>query len=158
VDKSCTEARNEVRNAVDSAAAEFPANHDTPSVNRLTTNTTALVTDVVDAPRRDEAALSWFVSNELSKQLLTVRGVAKIRRVGGVDREVQVDLDPALMAGLGLSVTDLAVRLRPMQKVNSGGQGDLGSGQQALRVLGGLDDPAPLGAIRIPVRDGRLLA
>ncbi len=78
-----------MRNAVDSAAAELPANLDTPSVTRLTTNTTALLTYVVDAPRMDEEALSWFVDNELSKQLLTVRGVAKISRVGGVDREVR---------------------------------------------------------------------
>lgn len=158
IDKDGNEALNEVRNAVDSAAAELPANLDTPSVTRLTTNTTALLTYVVDAPRMDEEALSWFVDNELSKQLLTVRGVAKISRVGGVDREVQVDLDPTLMAGLGLSVTDIANRLRAMQKDNSGGQGDLGSGQQALRVLGGIDDPAALGAIRIPVSDGRMLA
>ncbi|WP_143518236.1 efflux RND transporter permease subunit, partial [Pseudomonas syringae] len=158
IDKDGNEALNEVRNAVDSAAAELPANLDTPSVTRLTTNTTALLTYVVDAPRMDEEALSWFVDNELSKQLLTVRGVAKISRVGGVDREVQVDLDPALMAGLGLSVTDIADRLRAMQKDNSGGQGDLGSGQQALRVLGGIDDPAALDAIRIPVSDGRMLA
>ncbi|MEF9674203.1 hypothetical protein QNM99_27255 [Pseudomonas sp. PCH446] len=41
----------------------------------------------------DEEALSWFVDNDLNKQLLAVRGVAKIVRVGGVDREVQVDLD-----------------------------------------------------------------
>lgn len=92
IDKDGNEALNEVRNAVDSAAAELPANLDTPSVTRLTTNTTALLTYVVDAPRMDEEALSWFVDNELSKQLLTVRGVAKISRVGGVDREVGLTL------------------------------------------------------------------
>lgn len=158
IDKDGNEALNEVRNAVDSARAELPASLDTPSVSRLTTNTSALLTYVVDAPRMDEEALSWFVDNELSKQLLAVRGVAKIVRVGGVDREIQVDLDPAMMAGLGLSVTDVAGRLRAMQKDNSGGQGDLGSGQQALRILGAIDDPAALGAVRIPVSDGRMLA
>src|SRR5450830_47545 len=158
IDKDGNEALNEVRNAVDSARAELPVSLDTPSVSRLTTNTSALLTYVVDAPRMDEEALSWFVDNELNKQLLAVRGVAKIVRVGGVDREVQVDLDPAMMAGLGLSVTDVAARLRAMQKDNSGGQGDLGSGQQALRILGAIDDPAALGAIRIPVSDGRMFA
>ncbi|WP_248767166.1 efflux RND transporter permease subunit [Pseudomonas sp. MWU12-2345] len=158
IDKDGNEALNEVRNAVDSATPELPANLDTPSVSRLTTNTSALLTYVIGAPRMDEEALSWFVDNELSKQLLAVRGVAKIVRVGGVDREVQVDLDPAMMAGLGLSVNDVASRLRAMQKDNSGGQGDLGSGQQALRILGAIDDPAALGAIRIPISDGRMLA
>ncbi|WP_017901793.1 efflux RND transporter permease subunit [Pseudomonas asplenii] len=158
IDKDANEALNEVRNAVDSARAELPASLDPPSVSRVTTNTSALLTYVVDAPRMDEEALSWFIDNELSKQLLAVRGVAKVVRVGGVDREIQVDLDPAMMAGLGLGVTDVAARLRAMQKDNSGGQGDLGSGQQALRILAAIDDPAQLGAIRLPTGDGRMVA
>ncbi|MEF9674204.1 hypothetical protein QNM99_27260 [Pseudomonas sp. PCH446] len=55
-----------------------------------------------------------------------------------------------MMAGLGLSVNDVASRLRAMQKDNSGGQGDLGSGQQALRILGAIDDPAALGPSAFP--------
>ncbi|WP_416768981.1 efflux RND transporter permease subunit [Pseudomonas sp. RHF3.3-3] len=158
IDKDGNEALNEVRNAVDSARAELPASLDTPSVSRLTTNTSALLTYVVDAPRMNEQALSWFIDNELSKHLLAVRGVAKVVRVGGVDREIQVDLDPAMMAGLGLGVTDVAARLRAMQKDNSGGQGDLGSGQQALRILAAIDDPAQLGTVRLPTGDGRMVA
>ncbi|WP_397458804.1 efflux RND transporter permease subunit [Pseudomonas asplenii] len=158
IDKDGNEALNEVRNAVDSAKAELPASLDTPSVSRLTTSTSALLTYVVEAPRMNEEALSWFIDNELSKQFLAVRGVAKVVRVGGVSREIQVDLDPAMMAGLGLSVSDVAASLRAMQKDNSGGQGDLGSGQQALRILAALDDPAALGGIHIPVGDGRMLA
>ncbi|MGX1174679.1 efflux RND transporter permease subunit [Pseudomonas sp. R151218B TE3479] len=158
IDKDGNEALNEVRNAVDSAMAQLPANLDTPSVSRLTTSASALLTYVIDSDNLDEEALSWFVDNELSKELLAVPGVAMIARMGGVDREVQVNLDPALMAGLGIRVTDIANQLRAMQKDNSGGQGNLGSGQQAMRTLGAIDDPAALGAIDIPSGDGRLLA
>lgn len=158
IDKDGNEALNEVRNAVDSAMAQLPASLDTPSVSRLTTSASALLTYVIDSDNLDEEALSWFVDNELSKQLLAVPGVAMIARMGGVDREVQVNLDPALMAGLGIRVTDIANQLRAMQKDNSGGQGNLGSGQQAMRTLGAIDDPAALGAIDIPSGDGRLLA
>jgi multidrug efflux pump subunit AcrB len=158
IDKDGNEALNEVRNAVDSAMPQLPASLDTPSVSRLTTSASPLLTYVIDSDALDEEALSWFVDNELSKQLLSVLGVALISRIGGVDREVQVNLDPALMAGLGIRVADVAAQLRAMQKDNSGGQGNLGSGQQAVRTLGAIDDPAALGAIDIPSGDGRLLA
>ncbi|WP_260957901.1 efflux RND transporter permease subunit [Pseudomonas citri] len=157
IDKDGNEALNEVRNAVDSAMPQLPANLDTPSVSRLTTSTSPMLTYVIDSATLDEEALSWFVDNELSKQLLAVPGVALISRIGGVDREVQVNLDPALMAGLGIRVADVASQLRAMQKDNSGGQGNLGSGQQAVRTLGAIDDPAVLGSIDIPSGDGRLL-
>ncbi|WP_053150780.1 efflux RND transporter permease subunit [Pseudomonas sp. Pf153] len=158
IDKDGNEALNEVRNAVDSAMPQLPASLDTPSVSRLTTSASPLLTYVIDSDTLDEEALSWFVDNELSKKLLSVPGVALVSRVGGVDREIQVNLDPALMAGLGIRVADVAAQLRAMQKDNSGGQGNLGSGQQAMRTLGAIDDPAALGAIDIPSGDGRLLA
>ncbi|RON52276.1 RND transporter [Pseudomonas frederiksbergensis] len=158
IEKDGNEALNEVRNAVDSAIPQLPASLDTPSVSRLTTSASSLLTYVIDSDSLDEEALSWFVDNELSKKLLSVPGVALISRVGGVDREIQVNLDPALMAGLGIRVADVASQLRAMQKDNSGGQGNLGSGQQSLRTLGAINDPAALGAIDIPSGDGRLLA
>lgn len=158
IDKDGNEALNEVRNAVDSAMPQLPASLDTPSVSRLTTSASPLLTYVIESDALDEEALSWFVDNELSKQLLSVPGVALVSRIGGVDREVQVNLDPALMAGLGIRVADVAAQLKAMQKDNSGGQGNLGSGQQAVRTLGAIDDPAALGAIDIPSGDGRLLA
>ncbi|RON51645.1 efflux RND transporter permease subunit [Pseudomonas frederiksbergensis] len=158
IDKDGNEALNEVRNAVDSAIPQLPAALDTPSVSRLTTSATSLLTYVIDSDSLDEEALSWFVDNEVSKKLLSVQGVALISRMGGVDREIQVNLDPALMAGLGIRVADVASQLKAMQKDNSGGQGNLGSGQQSLRTLGAIDDPAALGAIDIPSGDGRLLA
>jgi len=158
IDKDGNEALNEVRNAVDSAMPQLPASLDTPSVSRLTTSASPLLTYVIDSDTLDEEALSWFVDNELSKKLLSVPGVALVSRIGGVDREIQVNLDPALMAGLGIRVADVAAQLRAMQKDNSGGQGNLGSGQQAMRTLGAIEDPAALGAIDIPSGDGRLLA
>ena len=42
----------------------------------------------------DDEALSWFVDNTLTRKLLAVRGVGAVTRVGGVDRQVQVQLDP----------------------------------------------------------------
>ncbi|MFC6338641.1 MMPL family transporter [Pseudomonas sp. CCM 7891] len=157
IDKDGNEALNEVRNAVDSAMPLLPASLDMPSVSRLTTSASPLLTYVIESDSLDEEALSWFVDNELSKKLLSIPGVAQISRVGGVDREIQVNLAPALMAGLEMRVADVANQLKAMQKDNSGGQGNLGSGQQAMRTLGAIDDPAALGAIDIPSGDGRLL-
>ena len=157
IGKEANAALNEVRNAVDSAMPELPASMAAPTVSLQTSSASPLLTYVIDSGPLDEEALSWFVDNELSKTLLAVKGVARIARVGGVDREIQIDLDPAMLAGLGLSVDEVANRLRAMQKDNSGGQGELGGGRQALRTLGAVEDPAALGALRIPSADGRVV-
>ena len=158
IEKNGNEALNEVRNAVDSAMPDLPADLDTPSVSRVTANYSPMLTYTIDAKGMDEEDLSWFIDNDVTKALMKVKGVAKVARVGGIDREVQVDLDPALMAGLGISASAVSTQLEAMQKDGSGGLGEVGSLRQSLRTLGALSSPDQLGNISIPTGDGRYVA
>lgn len=155
LDKNTEEALNEVRNAVDSAKADLPSSMNTPTVSKVTSAGSALITFVVDAPNMQEDELSWFVDNDISKAMLTVKGVYSLSRVGGVDREVHVDLDPALMAGLGVTASDIATQLKDVQQDDSGGRGDIGNHIQSFRTLGALHTPAQIAALTIPLADGR---
>ncbi|HPR45288.1 MAG TPA: efflux RND transporter permease subunit, partial [Ottowia sp.] len=100
LEKDTEVALNEVRNAVDSVRADLPADMRDPVVSKVTTSGSAILTYAVRSDRLDEEALSWFVDNDVSKALLAVKGVGAVSRVGGVDREVQVDLLPARNAAL----------------------------------------------------------
>jgi hydrophobe/amphiphile efflux-1 (HAE1) family protein len=155
IDKDTNEALDEVRNAVDGAMPDLPAALETPVVSKITTSSSSLLTYEVASDRMDEEAISWFIDNDVAKALQSVKGVAKVTRVGGVDREVHVDLSPTLMAGLGVSAADVASGLKAMQKDNSGGLGEIGSQRQSLRTLAALDDPQDLRQVVIPLSDGR---
>ena len=155
IDKDGEEALDEVRNAVDGARAVLPAAMADPRVARVTADFRPVLTYVVRSERLDEMELSWFVDNELTKVLRSARGVARVSRVGGVEREVLVDLDPALMAGLGLTVADVSAGLRAVQKDESGGQGRVGGQRQSLRTLGAAGTVEEIAAMAIPLGDGR---
>lgn len=155
IDKDSNEAVEEVRNAVDSARAELPSGMQTPTVSKQTANASAMLTYVVETSRMDEEATSWFIDNDVTKALQAVQGVASVTRVGGINREVQVDLDPALMAGLGVSAADVSATLKAMQADSSGGQGAVGGQRQSLRTLAAVNDPRELAAISIPAAGGR---
>ena len=45
--------------------------------------------------------LSWYIDNTVAKQLLAVPGMAAVNRIGGVDREIRVMLDPATLQAQG---------------------------------------------------------
>jgi len=47
--------------------------------------------------------LSWAIDNTITKRLLAISGVAQVQRIGGVDREIRVELDPGRMQALGLT-------------------------------------------------------
>ena len=157
IDKDPSEAVEEVRNAVDSARSELPAALLEPTVSRLTSSGSKMVTYMVTADNMSEEEVSWFIDNDVTKALQSVQGVASVQRVGGVDREVQVDLDPALMAGLGVSAADVSAKLKAMQSDNSGGQGEVGGQRQSLRTLGALHDPQELASISIPAANGQMV-
>ncbi|HWU66435.1 MAG TPA: efflux RND transporter permease subunit [Methylophilus sp.] len=155
IDTNSEEALNLVRNAVDSARSELPAAVTTPTVSKVTTSGNAILTFVASADNMDEGELSWFVDNEVSKAMLAVNGVGKITRTGGVDREVQVNLDPTLMAGLEVNVGDVSAQLKRVQQDASGGRGDIGDNIQSVRTLGALHSADEIRNLDIPLGDGR---
>ncbi|MGF2509234.1 efflux RND transporter permease subunit, partial [Ralstonia pseudosolanacearum] len=126
LEKDPQAALSEVRNAVDGARASLPSEMAAPTVSKSDAANSALLTYTASSTTLDEQDLSWFVDNDLAKALLSVKGVSKVERIGGIDREVHVDLNPALMAGLGLTAETVSSELTAMQRERSGGQGDIG--------------------------------
>lgn len=155
IDKNAEEALSEVRNAVDSVRAELPSSMASPTVSKLTTAGSALLTYTIASDKMDDQDLSWFVDNDVAKAMLAVRGVGSVSRVGGLDREVHVDLDPTLMAGLGVTPSDVSSKLKATQKESSGGQGDVGGLRQSTRMIATVGTPAEIGAITLALADGR---
>jgi hydrophobe/amphiphile efflux-1 (HAE1) family protein len=155
LEKNGNDAQTEVRNAVDSVRNDLPGELTNPVVAKLSTAGAPILTYTVAAQSMDEEALSWLIDNELSKALLAVKGVGQVSRLGGVNREVQVDLHAGRMAGLGVSVADVSNRLKAAQQNASGGRGDLGGAVQSVRTLGAVESVPALAALEIPLSEGR---
>ena len=155
LDKNSEVALSEVRNAVDGARADLPTAMNAPTVSKQSTSGSAILTFTVESNARDEQDLSWFVDNQLGKTIRAVQGVGSFVRVGGVDREVHVDLNPTLMAGLGVTPSDVSTRLKSVQTEVSGGQGQISGARQSTRTLSTVSSPEQIAAITIPLADGR---
>lgn len=155
IDKDTEIALSEVRNAVDSIRSDLPDSMSDPIVSKVSTSGNPIITFTVASEQMDEEALSWFVDNEVSKAMMAVKGVGRSSRIGGVDREVQVNLNPALMTGLGVSVADVSRALGQVQKDASGGRGDVGGGVQSVRTLGAVGSAEDIAALPIPLAGGR---
>ncbi|MDC9837244.1 efflux RND transporter permease subunit [Rhizobium binxianense] len=155
LEKDSETALNEVRNAVDSAKADLPAQMQTPSVTKVTVQNSALVTYAIRSAALNETELSWFIDNDLTKALLSVPGVGQVNRIGGVDREVHVDLDPTTMAVFGVTATTVSAQLKSVQADTSGGLGEIGGTRQTLRTLGAVASVDALKELRIPLANGQ---
>ncbi len=155
--KNGEEALNEVRNAVDMAGRELPPAMQAPSVTRDTVQGSTLITYAVRSTKLDQTELSWFVDNAVTKALLAVAGVGSVNRVGGIDREVHVDLDPQLMSALNIGAATISSQLRSVQSDASGGRAEIGGGKQAVRTLGAVSSIEELKEVAIPLPNGTLV-
>ncbi|MGQ5523115.1 efflux RND transporter permease subunit [Chitinimonas sp. PSY-7] len=155
LEKNSEEALNKVRNAVDAIKSELPAEMATPTVSKINTTGEPILTYTVQSDRMDEEALSWFIDNEVNKAMLAATGVGKLSRLGGVNREVLIELDQAKLSGLGINAVTVANQLKAVQKDASGGEGRLGGQTQSLRTLGAVGSVAEIAALPVPLGDGR---
>ena len=143
--------------AVSRVRADLPGDLRDPVVTRLDIASTPVLAYTVASANLDEEGLSWFVDNTVARRLLTVRGVGAVTRVGGVNREINVLLDPARLQSLGASAAGISHRLRLTQQESAGGRTDLLGGEQPVRTLGTVQNASELAAMPINLPDGRQL-
>ncbi|MES2743043.1 MAG: efflux RND transporter permease subunit [Pseudomonadota bacterium] len=162
LEKPLSEAVNDVRDAVARVRADLPGELREPSVTKASTAGRVILTFTaaskagLDNPL-DAQELSWFVDNAVSKRILAVPGVGAIKRVGGVTREIRVELDEARMAALKVSALDVSRQLRLVQREAPGGRGDVSGAEQSVRTIATVKTAAELSRIDIPLADGRHL-
>ncbi|MBN8527068.1 MAG: efflux RND transporter permease subunit [Planctomycetes bacterium] len=149
------DALDDVRDAIDRARADLPAAMQAPVVSKVTIGGMPVLTYVVESEAMDEEALSWWVDDTAGKSLLAVPGVAKVARIGGVDREVLVQLDQARLDALGVSAATIASRIGATHQEAAGGRGELGGQRQAIRTVAKAGSAAELAAMEIALGDGR---
>jgi multidrug efflux pump subunit AcrB len=134
VGKDSQEALDEVKNAVDQVRGDLPTEMQAPAVSKSNLNSSPLVTYVISSDRLDETELSWFVDNDVQRALMRVEGVGQVGRLGGIDREIRVELDADRLQNLDLTANDVNARLRQTQEDQSGGQGRVDGDSQSIRV------------------------
>ncbi len=155
LEKDVQEAVNDVRDSVSRIRAQLPSDVQEPVISRVTFAGLPVLTYAVEASDMDAEDLSWFVDNIVNKRLLSVRGVAKVTRQGGVDREVRVQLDPVRLQALNVTAADISAQVRGMQQEAPGGRGNIGGQEQAVRTLGTVKSARELAQMDIPLSDGR---
>jgi multidrug efflux pump subunit AcrB len=161
LEKNIAEGVNDVRDAVARVKADLPAEMRDPTVTKASTAGRVVMTFIATASGNrgdaglDDQEVSWFVDNSVSKRLLSVPGVGAVKRVGGVTREVRVELDDARMAALKVAAVDVSRQLRSVQREAPGGRGDVSGAEQSVRTIATVKTAGELAALDIPLADGR---
>ncbi|PSJ38425.1 efflux RND transporter permease subunit [Allosphingosinicella deserti] len=144
-------ATDDVQRAIDEIRSELPREIEEPIVRRLEIDAAPILTYAVSAKGMSETELSWFVEDTIARELMARPGVAQVARVGGVDREINVVLDPGRMSAYGATAAQINEALRVSLVDTGGGQARVGGQQQNIRVLGAAESIDQIRRVEIPV-------
>ncbi|MDB5899992.1 MAG: putative inner rane transporter [Ramlibacter sp.] len=157
LEKPVQEAVDDVRSAVARVRADLPSDLRDPIITKLELAGQPVLAFTIASRAMDEEALSWFVDNEVSRKLLAVRGVGAVNRVGGVNREIRIALDPVRLQALGATAADISRQLRQVQTESAGGRTDIGGGEQPVRTLATVQTARELGELEITIAGNRTI-
>ena len=129
LEKPIQEATEEVRDAISRVRSDLPGEMREPIVSKSNLAGTPILTYAIASSKMDDVALSWFVDNDITKALLSVKGVGAVTRVGGVVRQVRVELEPDKLLALKATASDISRQLRKVQQEASGGRADVGGAE-----------------------------
>ncbi|MEJ0066911.1 MAG: efflux RND transporter permease subunit [Caulobacteraceae bacterium] len=151
-------ATDDVRAKIDAVRNQLPREIDPPTVSRFDFDDQPIITySVSPAPGSNlsDAELSWIVDNDIARDLQGVQGSARYRASAGVDREINIIIDPSRMAAQGVTAPQINQALASVSLDAAGGRVQVGGREQTLRVLGAATTVDQIRNLALPAAGGR---
>ncbi|WP_394654031.1 efflux RND transporter permease subunit [uncultured Sphingomonas sp.] len=142
---------NDIRDAIQQIRGDLPDGILEPQIGRINTSGSDVASFTASTTSMTIEQLSWYIDNTVTRELLSVPGMATVDRNGGVNREIRVILDPLKLQSQGLTASQVNQALRQINVNAAGGRAEIAGSEQSVRVLGNARDAFALGQTQISV-------
>lgn len=148
---SIDEAYQKIRDKVDVAKSDLPSDVEEPLVDEIDFSEFPILT--INLAADYSLAKLKDVAEDLADELETVPSVLRVDLVGGLEREVQVNVDLNALQGYNLSFDDVIFAISSENTTIPGGSVDVDRLNYLVRASGEFSDPAELNDIVVKVPD-----
>ncbi|MDB5258378.1 MAG: cation/multidrug efflux pump [Chitinophagaceae bacterium] len=108
LDANLEAAANDVRDKVGSAARQLPQDIDAPPVvSKADANSDAILSLVIQSPKRSSLDVSDYAENVIAERLQTIAGVSNVQIWGQKRYAMRIWMDPIKLASFGLTPLDI---------------------------------------------------
>ena len=130
------QALNDATAALGRVRDRLPDTVGEPRLSKVDPSEQPIYEFALTSPSLDPVALRIFADEELGRELSRVTGVANVDISGGVQEEIQIDLDLARMQASGIDITMVAEALSDRNQDVSGGLLRGGNEESLTRLVG----------------------
>ncbi|MDA0329021.1 MAG: efflux RND transporter permease subunit [Gemmatimonadetes bacterium] len=147
------EALQKVREKVDLAKADLPEDAEEPTIVEF--NFSEIPVLQVNLSGEYGLVRLKEIAEDLQDRLETLPSVLRADLRGGLEREVQVDVDLSKMNYYGVAIQDVIDVIRDENVNIPGGSIDVGNAKYLVRVDGEFEDPSLIGDLVVTIENGR---
>ncbi len=147
-------AQNDVRSKLDQIRLSLPDDADPPIVSQFDPSQAPIVTLSLSGQGWAMRDLTQLATETLKRRLENVSGVGNVTVIGGLEREIQVELNPQQMEALGVTPDMVTGALRRENMDAPSGRVQRGIGEQSVRVRGKIRDPREFANVVVATRGG----
>lgn len=153
-DTDLFEAQIEVRKQLDFIRRELPLDVEQPIVFNYDPNQEPVVVLTMSSDYRSTRELRTFATRQIEPLLERIPGTASATTVGGLDRQISVQLNPISMRQYNVSIGEISGVLQRENVQVPAGELIEGSTIFSLRTLGEFKTVEQIAATVVAVRDG----
>ncbi len=136
------------REKLDGAQPMLPEDIEEPTIIPLDPQSRPIIILSVSGPRT-LLELKEFSEEVIKPRLEQIEGIGSAEIAGGVEREIQVEIDPQLMSLYELSVSAISSRIQAFNRNIQGGSVRKGRFKYALRIVGEFEHVDEIGEISL---------
>ncbi len=146
-------AANEVRSRLDAARAQLPRDTQAPVLFKASLSAIPVLVLGVSG-RRPAVEVRHLAEDHIKDRLAKVPGIASVDVVGGLEREIQVEVDKARLQAYGLTISQVAQALTAENLSLPGGAIREGRQEYAVRTVGEFTNLDDLLGVRLSTPTG----
>jgi len=156
-EKDIQEASQDIRDAISTKRADLPTEMEEPVLTRFDPSQQAVLSLALTSDRLAPPILTRIADPMIVRDLRTIPGVAQVNVVGGVDREMTVQLRPGDLQAAGVSVAQVVQALEQQNLAAPVGRLNGPLEERAIRLKGRLDTPQDFARLVVASRGGELI-
>ncbi|MGA2533521.1 MAG: efflux RND transporter permease subunit, partial [Candidatus Aminicenantales bacterium] len=136
------------REALDNARERLPDGTENPTIIPMDPASRPIIVLAVSGSA-NLLDLKEFAEELVKPRLEQIQGIGSAEVTGGVEREIQVEVNPRLLALYGLTINEVALRIDAFNRNLQGGTIRKGMFKYAIRVVGEYESLKEIGDINI---------
>ena len=147
----------DIRDAISGIRADLPVEMKEPVLQRFDPADQPIVSMTIASPAMTPAQLTRLADPDITSKLRGIPGIAQVQLVGGVKREMTIQLNPQALQAAGIGVGQVVQALQSQNLAAPVGRVNGNLDERTIRLQGRLEGPQDFMNLVVAERGGQIV-